>query len=161
MKTADFKRYDAFYTKLFEGIAQYGQVKRATKKAAVRKPPQKEKLVTKLKYMKNDTATKLVSINPVDIIGAQTLWVYDTKTRKLYVYAAEDQGGALGVKGTSITGFDENKSIGKTLRKPDIQLKEFMSAGKVALRTFIKDIKAVEIKANGRINANQILLKVQ
>ena len=160
MKAADYKRYDAFYTKLFDGIAQYGQVKKATKKAAVRKPPQKEKLIAKLKYAKNDTANKLVSINPVDIIGAQTLWVYDTKTRKLYVYVAEDQGGALGVKGTSITGFDENKSTGKTLRKPEVQLKEFMSAGKIALRTFLKDIKAVEIKANGRINANQVLLRI-
>ena len=62
--------------------------------------------------------------------------------------------------GTSIIGHDESKSTGKTLRKPDIQLKEFLSANKVALRTFIKDIKAVEIKANGRINANQVLLKV-
>ncbi len=161
MKTADFKRYDAFYTKLFEGIAQYGQVKRATKKAAVRKPPQKEKLVTKLKYMKNDTATKLVSINPVDIIGAQELWVYNTKTRKLGKYVAEDMGGALGVKGTAITGFNEAKSVQKTLRKPEVQLKEFLAAGKIQLRKFLDDIKATDIKLNGRINPDTILLKVQ
>jgi len=159
MKTLDYKRYDLFYTRLFEGIAQYSQVKKATKKAGVRKPPQKEKLVAKLKYLKTDPTTKLVSINPVDIIGAQTLWVYDTKTRKIYMYVAEELGGVLGVKGTSITGFNEDKSFGKTLRKPEVQLKEFMSSGKVALRTFIKDIKAVAVKASGRINVNQVLLK--
>jgi hypothetical protein len=35
-----------------------------------------------------------------------------------------------------------------------------MKAGKVALRTFVKDIKAVEVRATGRINENQLLLKV-
>jgi hypothetical protein len=161
MKAADWKRYDAFYTKLFEGIAQYGQVKKATKKAAVRKPPQKEKLIAKLKYAKNDTTNKLVSINPVDIIGAQELWVYNTKTRKLGKYVAEEMGGALGVKGTAITGFNESKSVQKTLRKPEVQLKEFMSAGKIELRKFLDNIKATDIKLNGRINPDTILLKVQ
>jgi hypothetical protein len=161
MKAADWKRYDAFYTKLFEGIAQYGQVKKATKKAAVRKPPQKEKLVAKLKYMKNDTTTKLVSVNPVDIIGATELWVYNTKTRKLGKYVAEEMGGALGVKGTAITGFNESKSVQKTLRKPEVQLKEFLAAGKIQLRKFLDDIKATDIKLNGRINQDTILLKVQ
>jgi hypothetical protein len=161
MKAADWKRYDAFYTKLFEGLTQYGQVKKATKKAAVRKPPQKEKLVAKLKYMKNDTTTKLVSVNPVDIIGATELWVYNTKTRKLGKYVAEEMGGALGVKGTAITGFNESKSVQKTLRKPEVQLKEFLAAGKIQLRKFLDDIKATEIKLNGRINPDTILLKVQ
>ena len=160
MKAADYKRYDAFYTKLFDGIAQYGQVKRATKKAAVRKPPQKEKLVAKLKYAKNDTANKLVSISPVDIIGATELWVYNTKTRKLGKYVAEDMGGALGVKGTAITGFNESKSVQKTLRKPELQLKEFLAAGKIELRKFLDNIKATDIKLNGRINVDTVLLKV-
>ncbi len=160
MKAADYKRYDAFYTRLFEGIAQYGQVKRATKKASVRKPPQKEKLVAKLKYAKNDTTTKLVSINPVDIVGATELWVYNVKTRKLGKYVAEDHGGALGVKGTAITGFNESKSVQKTLRKPEVQLKDFLAAGKIELRKFMDNIKATEIKLNGRINLDTVLLKV-
>jgi hypothetical protein len=160
MKAADWKRYDAFYTRLFDGIAQYGQVKKATKKAAVRKPPQKEKLIAKLKYAKNDTTNKLVSINPVDIIGATELWVYNIKTRKLGKYIAEDMGGALGVKGTAITGFNESTSVQKTLRKPEVQLKEFLAAGKIELRKFLDNIKATDIKLNGRINLDTILLKV-
>jgi hypothetical protein len=57
-------------------------------------------------------------------------------------------------------GFDLDKSVSKTLRKPAEQLAEFAKAGKVALRTFIKDIKAVEVKLNGRINSDVLLLKV-
>ena len=161
MKSADWKRYDAFYTALFDGFAQYGQVKKATKKAAVRKPPAKEKLVAKLKYLKNDATTKAVSINPVDIIGAQVLWVYNVKTRKLGKYVAEDMGGALNVKGTTITGYNESKSVSKTLRKPEQQIKEFLAAGKIDLRKYLENIKATEVKLNGRINQDTILLKVQ
>jgi hypothetical protein len=159
-KAADFKRYEAFYDKLFQDLAAYNQTKKATKKAAVRKPPQKEKLVRGLKYLKQDAGMKLVSINPVDIVGAEQLWVYNVKNRKLGRYVAEDQGGVLGVKGTTITGFSESKSTQKTLRKPEEQVKAFLASNKVELRKFLENIKTTEIKLNGRINADTILLKI-
>jgi len=160
MKAADYKRYDAFYDKLFADLTAYNQTKKATKKAAVRKPPQKEKLVKSLKYLKQDAGMKLVSINPVDIVGAEQLWVYNVKNRKLGRYVAEDQGGVLGVKGTSITGFSETKSTQKTLRKPEEQVKAFLASNKIELRKFLDNIKTTEITLNGRINADTILLKV-
>jgi hypothetical protein len=160
MKAADYKRYDAFYDKLFADLTAYNQTKKATKKAAVRKPPAKEKLVRGLKYLKQDAGMKLVSINPVDIVGAEQLWVYNVKNRKLGRYVAEDQGGVLGVKGTSITGFNEGKSTQKTLRKPEEQVKTFLASNKIELRKFLENIKTTEIKLNGRINADTILLKV-
>jgi hypothetical protein len=160
MKAVDFKRCEAFYDKIFQDLAAYNQTKKATKKAAVRKPPQKEKLVRSLKYLKQDSGMKLVSINPVDIVGAEQLWVYNVKNRKLGKYVAEDQGGVLGVKGTTITGFNENKSTQKTLRKPEEQVKAFLASNKVELRKFLDNIKTTEIKLNGRINADTILLKV-
>jgi hypothetical protein len=160
-KAADYKRFDAFYTKLIADLTSYGQVKKATKKVTVRKPPAKEKLVAKLKYLKEEKTLRLVSVNPVDIVGATELWVYNVRTRKLGKYVAEAMGGALTVKGTAIVGFSETASVQKTLRKPDVQLKEFLSAGKIQLRKFIEDIKATEIKLTGRINPDTILLKVQ
>ena len=159
-KAADYKRFDAFYTKLIADLTSYGQVKKATKKVTVRKPPAKEKLVAKLKYLKEEKTLRLVSVNPVDIVGCAELWVYNVKTRKLGKYVAEAMGGALSVKGTAIVGFSETASVQKTLRKPDVQLKEFLSAGKIQLRKFIEDIKATEIKLTGRINPDTILLKV-
>jgi len=76
------------------------------------------------------------------------------------VYYVAGSYQTLGVKGTSITGFDTDKSVAKTLRKPEEQLKEFAKAGKVVLRTFIKDIKAVETKLNGRVSEDVLLLRV-
>lgn len=157
-KAADFKKHIKWIDDLLAAIEQYRDVKKATKKARVKKAPSKEKLVSKLKYAKEDKALKIVSINPADIIGSQELWIYNTKTRKLgkYIAASYKQ---LTIKGTSIDGFDVDKSVCKTLRKPDEKLKEFAKAGKIQLRKFLDDIKATETKLNGRISADIVLLK--
>jgi hypothetical protein len=160
-KAADYKRHHAFIQSILDALDQYRSVKKATKKARVKRAPNKEKVVSKLKYMKEEKTLKLVSINPVDIVGAQELWAYNTKTRKLYKYIADSLHGPLGVKGTSLTGFDETKSVGKTLRKPEEKLKEFAKASKVQLRKFLEDIKATETLGNGRMNSDTVLLKVQ
>jgi hypothetical protein len=158
-KAVDFKRHIAWIDSLLEAVEQYRGVKKAAKKARVKKAPSKEKLVAKLKYAKENKVLKVVSINPADIVGSAELYVYNVKTRKLGKYLAATYQ-TLSIKGTSITGYDPDKSVAKTLRKPEEQLKEFAKAGKVALRTFIKDIKAVEVKMNGRINEDILLLKV-
>jgi hypothetical protein len=157
-KTADFKRIIGWIDELLSAVEQYRGVKKASKKARVKKAPSKEKIVAKLKYAKDDKTLKVVSINPADIIGSSELWVYNTKTRKLGKYVAASYQ-TLGVKGTSITGYDTDKSISKTLRKPDEKLKEFARAGKVQLRKFIEDIKATETKLNGRISEDVVLLR--
>ena len=136
------------------------QESKINRKPRAKKVVPADKVVSKLKYKKTDEPLKLVSINPADIIGSKELWVYNTKTRKLGKYVAADFS-ELGVKGASITGFSEMLSVQKTLRKPVDQLKEFKAAGKVVLRKFLDEIKAVDIKLNGRINEETILLKVQ
>jgi len=136
------------------------QEAKVNRKPRAKKSKPVEKIVEKLKFLKQDEKLKLVSIAPTDIVGAKELWIYNTKSRKLGKYIAGEFND-LGVKGTSITGFDEIKSVQKTLRKPEEQLKEFKNSGKVALRKFLDDIKAVDIKLNGRINEDTILLKTQ
>lgn len=157
-KAADFKRMITWIDNLMAAIEQYRGVKKATKKARVKKAPSKEKVIARLKYCKTDPALKIVSINPAEIVGASELWVYNIKTRKLGKYVAEAYK-TLSVKGTSIINFDETASVSKTLRKPDEKLREFAKAGKVVLRKFIDDIKATETKLNGRISDDVVLLK--
>ena len=160
-RVADYKRIMAFIDQILNDIIQYRGVKKATKKIRAPKSVSKEKLVSKLKYAREDKSMRLVSINPVDIIGAQELWVYNTKTRKLGKYVADSLKGPLNVKGTSIIGYDEVKSVTKTLRKPEEKLKEFARATKVELRKFLEAIKATETRLNGRVNAETVLLRVQ
>ena len=149
-----------FYTEVNSACTMLMQESKINRKPRAKKVVPADKIVAKLKYKKSDEPLKLVSINPADIIGSKELWIYNTKTRKLGKYVAADFM-ELGVKGTTITGFSETLSVQKTLRKPVEQLKEFKSAGKVALRKFLEDIKATDTKMNGRINEETILLKVQ
>lgn len=158
-KTADFKRVISWIDLLLAAIEQYRGVKKATKKARVKKAPTKQKLIAKLKYATENKELKVVSINPMDIIGSTELWVYNTKTRKIGKYVAAEFK-TLSIKGSSIENYDEVKSVCKTLRKPDEKLKEFAKAGKIQLRKFLTEIKAVESRMNGRISADILLLKV-
>ena len=149
----------AWIDNLMTAIEQYRGVKKATKKARVKKAPSREKVIAKLKYAKTHTELKIVSINPAEIVGATELWIYNTKYRKLGRYVAEAYK-TLSVKGTTIINFDESKSVCKTLRKPEEQLRDFAKAGKIQLRKYLDDIKATESQLNGRVNAEIVLLKV-
>jgi len=161
-KKAEIKRILEFYNMIIEDALHHSNIQKANRKVRAKKAPSKEKQVAKLKYKINDDKYKLVSIDPQNIIGSQELWVFNTKTRKIGKYIATNgfSAGELGIKGTSITGFDTNTSMQKTLRKPEESLKEFASAGKVVLRKFLNNLTTTGIKLNGRVNSDVILLKV-
>ena len=168
MKKADIKKFRTAIEELMLALDFIIDQAKATRKPRKAKPKSSDKLVEKLKYAKTDAKYSLASVNPVDIIGANELWVFNTKTRKIGKYVASNidpkgmkrEGTGLSVKGTTIIGFDENLSIQKTLRKPADQLKEFKGSGKVALRKFLDEINAVDTKLNGRCNLDTVLLKV-
>lgn len=130
---------------------------------AIRKPRQKKEKpasvqVSKLKYLEKSEEFGFVSVRAADIIGANQLWVFNTKYRNLSVYNAMGPAG-LAVKGTTITGFDEKTSITKKLRKPTEQVNKLMNGGKIVLRKFMDEIKCKPKMANGRINIETILLR--
>jgi hypothetical protein len=56
-------------------------------------------------------------------------------------------------------GFDPAATVQKTLRKPAEQIRSIVSVGKPAARKAFRDIKATEVKFNGRGNDNLIILK--
>ena len=90
---------------------------------AQRKPRKKKtvavsKIIKNLKYQKEFTDLKLVSINPEKIIGASELWIYNTRYKTLGVYYSVNSVRGLSVKGCTIQHFDEDTSIQKTARKP-------------------------------------------
>ena len=153
------KTYVKFFEVLFADLAAYNNIKKIARKTRVRKAPSKEKLVSKLKYKPNEDRYKIASINPIDILDATELWIFNTKNRKLGKYVAE-QHCCLSVKGTTLLNFNSILSIQKTIRRPEEKLVEFSKSGKVTLRKFLSEIKATETKLNGRLNKHTILLKV-
>ena len=136
-------------------VETVSKVQRKTRK---KKAPSVDKLVSNVKYCARFDELGIASVNPAGIIGASEVWVYNTKTRKLGKYVANDAAG-LTINGTTIKDFS-GESIAKNLRKPKEQLKDFMGAGKVKLRKFLGEIKAVDVKMNGRLHNDVVILKV-
>lgn len=135
--------------------------KKATK---IRKPREKKvksavDQVSKMKYQKEFPQLKIVSVNPAEMIGASQVWTYNTKYKKLTRYDSVGPNG-IQVKGTTLIGYDEEKSLTKSVRKPDVTIQQLLSAGKVALRNIMPDLKTNETKPNGRINTDTIILRV-
>jgi hypothetical protein len=168
LKKADIKKLRTAIETLMTELDFIIEKAKATRKPRKPKARSATKVVEKLKFCKADSKYSLASVDPVSLVGANELWVFNIKTRKLGKYIASNQdpkgmnrdGTGLSVKGTTIIGFDENLSIQKTLRKPEEQLKEFKGAGKVALRKFLDEINTTDTKLNGRCNPDTVLLKV-
>lgn len=161
-KKKDLQAYFDFIMLIIEDAGKVSNVVKAEKK--IRKPrPVKQKpaalLVKDMKFCVSDSESKLASIDPVTVIGAKQLWVYNTKYRLLGCYKASDPNG-FSVKGTTITGYDPATSVGKKLRKPEDMLPKVNLYGKVGLRSLLGEVKTAETKLNGRINQDTLLLRV-
>jgi len=129
------------------------------RKPRKKKPISFDKMVAKIKYKVRDDSLKLQSVDPVKVVGAIQLWIYNTKTRKLGVYNAVDESG-LKVKGTTIKNYVEDTSVSKTLRKPEKTLPLVVDSGKIALRKVLDGINSKPSKMNGRIGKDTLLLRV-
>jgi len=138
-------------------------LERIIKNSTAQRKPRKKKtlsatrLVKKLKYQQEFNDLKLVSANPEKIIGANELWVYNTRYKTLGVYHAVNTVRGLSVKGCTIQHFDEDTSVQKTARKPKDTLSVLT---KRSLKKQLNNMKTKEQTMTGRINAQTILLGV-
>lgn len=154
------KKLIEFYESIFTACSQIAAEAKVLKKPRAKKIVPADKLVAKVKFKIGDDKLGITSVPPAQIVGAQSVVVYNVKTRKIGNYIALNSNG-LTVKGTSITNFTE-KSFQKTLRKPPEQIKEFKEQNtKNRFETwFNKSVKTTETILNGRLNEDIIILKV-
>jgi len=155
---AQQKNMQAALTEIIAACDMILQKAKVSRKTRAKKAPSKEKLVAKLKFKESDDRYKLVSIKPEEALQSMELWVFNTKTRKLGVYVASDTA-ALSIKGTTIINYNEAKSVARTVRKPEEFFRDVKSLPKTKMRKLYETINGVEIKMNGRINADIVLLK--
>ena len=95
------------------------KIKMATKalrKVKVKRPMSADKQISKINYKKEDNDFKLVSINPVQIIGASILYVFNTKYKSLTEFVTDNPNG-FQISGSTIKNFD------KALRALDVASK--------------------------------------
>ena len=68
------------------------------------------------------------------------------------------EGSGLSVKGTTIIGYDEEKSVQRTIRKTAEFLPQLKKATRAKTEKLIQSLKTTETKLNGRINGETILI---
>lgn len=153
------KAYIEFIKSIISAAETRSVVAKAIRKPRKKKEKPASALVAKLKYKEKDETYNVVSVDPKQIIGCNQLWVFNTKYRTMAVYNAMGPAG-LGIKGCTVTGYDEKTSIVKKLRKPTEQVNKLKDGGKIVLRKFMDEIKCKPKEANGRINSDVVLLRI-
>lgn len=158
LKQSTIKKIVDFYAQLQTGLLETKQSKKIVR-IRRKKPTDKTKVVRRLKYLKEFPELNLKSVDPVDIIGASEVWVYDTARKKIGVYASEYEG-TLSVKGTSIDNYSEAKSYEKTMRKPETQVPEFMAARKNGLHKYVDTIRGKKLAPRKRLLPSMVIVRV-
>ena len=155
LKPKNCKKMMDFYGLIIDDLDCIIKNSTAQRKPRKKKTLSASRLIKKLKYQQDFSKLKLVSINPEKIIGANELWVFNTRYNRLGVYRAVNSVRGFSVKGCTIQHFDENESVQKTARKP----KEAVNVlNKRSLKAMLKNMKTKEQPLTGRINAQTILL---
>ncbi len=113
-----------------------------------------------LNYKITDTEYHLTSLNPELIVGAMQLWTFNTKTKEVTRFVAEDRGG-LAVKGTTIQKFNKLSSMKKIGNKTKYFLDRIQDGGKIVLSKVLDEINTKSSKPTGRINEHFILLRTE
>jgi hypothetical protein len=154
------KKLIDFYASIMAACDQIAAEAKVLKKPRAKKVKPAEELVKKLKFRMSDDKLGITSVPPVQLVKAMGCVVYNTKNRKIGYYISTTSEGFT-VKNSTLGNFTV-KSIQKTLRKPEVQLKEFkdQNTQKRFETWFDKSVKTTETVLNGRFTEDTIILKV-
>ena len=160
MNAKEKRAFISFVRKIQTDAERYAENHKPVRKAKKIKIISAEDKVKNLNFLKEDEDNKLTSIEPSDIIGAEILFLFNSKTNQLSYYHATDRGG-LDIKGTTIKNFDTDVSAVKKLgaKTTDI-VDRVLGGGKIVLNKIMNEINSKASKVTGRVNNNMIILKV-
>jgi hypothetical protein len=133
----------------------------AAKKEVVRKPRKKKevpaaKQVQWMRFQKESTEYKVASVDPLKIPGAKALITFNTKTRILSIFEANDDKG-IQVKGINLLNTGVRC---KKLRDPDAVLPIMTATTKAGCLQNFKTLTTKEFDMTPRTNNETILLRV-
>ena len=154
------KDYLAFVCDIIDGCDKYATGQRNLRRPRRKKVYTAQEQTKNLNYKVTDTEYHLTSLNPESIVGAMQLWTFNTKTKELTKFVAEDRMG-LGVKGTTIQKFNNYSAMKKIGNKTQHFLDRIESGGKIVLSKVLDEINTKSSKPTGRINEHTILLRTE
>lgn len=146
-------------------VEKEAKTQRAPRKVKAKSP---EDLVKKMKFKSSDVELGIASVPPAKLIGANIAVVFNTKNRKLGIYYASNvdpkglqrAGSGFSVKGTTLVGYNEERSTQKTVRKPADVLKQVKKTTRAKTEKIYGGLTTTETKLNGRFNDETVLLAV-
>jgi len=150
------------YFELVDGIItdsiRYMNSKKVKRKT--RKPKTKSAIaqIKKLQYLKESKEFKLVSIEPVNIIGCHRLYTFNTINRTITEFIACNVKG-FGVKGTTLQGVNIESSRQTRLRKPDEFLPVVQNGTPFKVNKAWKKLTTKTTLPNCRINKHTIIIR--
>ena len=133
--------------------------KKATRSIKIPKLPSIDKQVSRIKYQKEDSEFKIVSINPAQIVGKVRLFVFNTKYKELSYYQTDHPKG-FQISGSTIKNFNRETSIKIKLRKPMDFIPILSNKTSNQIQKELDGLSTKGKEANGRINKDTILLRV-
>lgn len=149
---SELKKFIGFLEGIVNDCRQHAVV---TKKPRTVRAKPAGVIVKRLKYMIKFDELNMRSVDPATIVGADVVYIYNTKNRKLFKYEADN--GTLTVKGTTIIDYSVARSEVKTIRKPEVFFKD-LKIGKRDMNKTFNDLKTKGSAVNGRINQDCIIL---
>jgi len=143
---------------MFQATTTWEKPKNA-RKPRVKKIQSADRQIRTMKYAPANKEYSLSSVNPITIPGAQHLYIFNAKYKKLMVYHSESDNG-FSIKGCSILGFDPLKSYEIGLRKPHDVLSDINARTPKQIEKLIDKLTTKKKKANGRMNIHCIIQRV-
>jgi hypothetical protein len=152
------ERIDALKTMIAD-VEKFKFTIKANRTPRAKKMPSAIKQVERLKYKKQTDDGKIVSINPVRIIGASRLLAYSVKYKAIFDFYS-NSGAGFAIKGTTLQNVDLGKCRYKRLRKPEVFLPIALSVTEKQLEKAWAELSTKEGKAKARINDEMVLFRV-
>lgn len=158
LKRTEIKRRMTEVQKMLDDLDKFGSAVKTVRKTRVKKPKAADKQIATLKYMKESTEYKIMSVNPVSVIGAMRLFTFNTKTRVLTEYVCRNHTG-FEIKGTTLQLFDTEVSRCTRLRKPDDIIPDILKKTPKQIDNIFSSLSTKISVPNGRMNEDTILLR--
>tara|TARA_R100000005_G_C4986431_1_gene194650 strand:- start:602 stop:1723 length:1122 start_codon:yes stop_codon:yes gene_type:complete len=153
------RKYLAFMQDVCNKPSEYASVVKTIRRPRKKKKKTAGQITQKVQFLPESKEYGLKSCEPREIVGANKLVVFNEKTRVFAIYYASSMAEELSVKGTTLIGFDKEKSTQRKLRKPKEMLKDIKNIGIRAISNKYKGLTTTESVPTGRLNKHTVLIK--
>lgn len=159
-KRMELKRLMLLLGSIIEDCGKFLGNTKKQRRPRAKKTKTTDSLMKHFKYLKEDTTLKISSEDPSKIIGAQAVYVLNTKYNVFTVFTANSEKG-LTISRTSIDGYDPKNSKSKRVgRKIQDVIKMVTEGTKASRKKIMGNLKQEEIRFTDRLNEATVILKV-